>query len=84
MIDKAYVYILKCNDNTLYTGWTNNIESRLNIHNSGNGAKYTRGRLPVTLVYLETLETKSAALSREIAIKRMSKKRKLELINNYE
>lgn len=84
MIDKAYVYILKCNDNTLYTGWTNNIKSRINSHNSGNGAKYTRGRLPVTLVYLETLETKSAALSREIAIKRLSKKRKLELISNYE
>lgn len=84
MIDKAYVYILKCNDNTLYTGWTNNIELRISVHNSGNGAKYTRGRLPVTLVYLETLETRSAALSREIAIKRMSKKQKLELINNYE
>ena len=84
MIDKAYVYILKCNDNTLYTGWTNNIELRISVHNSGNGAKYTRGRLPVTLVYLETLETRSAALSREIAIKRMSKKQKLELISNYE
>ncbi|MBI4857193.1 MAG: GIY-YIG nuclease family protein [Acetobacterium woodii] len=84
MIDKAYVYILKCNDNTLYTGWTNNIELRISVHNSGNGAKYTRGRLPVTLVYLEVLKTKSEALSREIAIKRMSKKQKLELISNYE
>lgn len=84
MIDKAYVYILKCNDNTLYTGWTNNIELRISVHNSGNGAKYTRGRLPVTLVYLEVLKTRSEALSREIAIKRMSKKQKLELISNYE
>ncbi|MCG2731159.1 MAG: GIY-YIG nuclease family protein [Acetobacterium sp.] len=84
MIDKAYVYILKCNDNTLYTGWTNNIEARIGVHNSGNGAKYTRGRLPVTLVYLESFETRSEALSREIAIKRLSKKKKMELISNYE
>jgi putative endonuclease len=84
MIDKAYVYILKCNDNTLYTGWTNNVEARISVHNSGNGAKYTRGRLPVTLVYLESFETRSEALSREVAIKRMSKKQKLELISNYE
>lgn len=51
----AYVYILRCRDESLYTGWTNDLEKRLEAHNSGKGAKYTRGRCPVTLVYSETL-----------------------------
>ena len=50
MIDKAYVYIVKCNDESLYTGWTNNIEKRIKMHNSGQASKYTRARLPVKLV----------------------------------
>ena len=54
----AYTYILKCSDNTLYTGWTSNLEKRLRAHNQGKGAKYTRTRLPVTLVYFEVYETK--------------------------
>ncbi|WP_286946891.1 GIY-YIG nuclease family protein [Acetobacterium sp. UBA5834] len=84
MIDKAHVYIVKCSDDTLYTGWTTQIEARIKAHNAGTGAKYTRGRLPVTLVYWETLTTRSEALSREAAIKKMSKAKKLELIKNHE
>ena len=80
MIDKAYVYIVKCNDNTLYTGWTCNLEARIKVHNSGTGAKYTRGRLPVTLVYWEALNNRSEALSREAVIKKMSKRQKIKLI----
>ncbi len=76
-----YVYILKCSDNTLYTGWTNNLEKRLKIHQSGKGAKYTRGRLPVQLLYFEKFEEKSDALKREIRIKKLSKDQKLKLIN---
>lgn len=84
MIDKAYVYIVKCNDNTLYTGWTSNIDERIRVHNAGTGAKYTRGRLPVTLVYWEALATRSEALSREAAIKKMSRTEKLKMIKHYE
>ena len=84
MIDKAYVYIVKCKDNTLYTGWTRNIEARIRVHNAGTGGKYTRGRLPVTLVYWEALATRSEALSREAAIKKMSRTEKLKMIKNHE
>ena len=52
-----YTYILRCKDNTLYTGWTNNLEKRIEMHNSGKGAKYTKARLPVELVYYEQFET---------------------------
>ena len=75
-----YVYILKCSDNTLYTGWTNNLEKRLKVHQSGKGAKYTRGRLPVELLYFEEFEEKSDALKREIGIKKLSKEKKLKLV----
>lgn len=78
----CYVYILKCSDKTLYTGWTNNLEKRLSCHNSGKGAKYTKYRLPVKIVYFEKLESKSEALKREYAIKQLSRKDKLKLINN--
>ena len=61
----CYVYILECADKTLYTGWTVNLENRLKTHNSGKGAKYTRGRLPVKLVYFEKHNNKSMALKRE-------------------
>ena len=77
-----YTYIVRCNDDTLYTGWTNNIEKRIEDHNSGKGAKYTRSRIPVTLVYYETFETKEEAMSREYAIKRLSRKEKEKLIKN--
>lgn len=81
MIDKAYVYIVKCKDGSLYTGWARDVKHREAVHNSGNGAKYTRSRLPVTLVYWEEHENKSQALKREIAIKKLSRSKKLELIN---
>jgi putative endonuclease len=78
-----YVYILKCNDNTLYTGYTDNPERRLQVHNAGKGAKYTRSRLPVELVYQEAQPDKSAALRREAAIKRLSRAQKLALIAQH-
>ncbi len=77
---KYYVYILRCADDSLYTGWTNDIENRVLTHNSGKGAKYTKARLPATLVYTEELPTKSAALKREYSIKKLTKKQKLALI----
>ncbi len=77
-------YILKCNDNSLYTGWTNDITHRLKMHNEGKGAKYTRGRGPVELVYLEEFETKQEAMSREAKIKRLTRKEKLLLIETYQ
>lgn len=76
----AYTYVLKCSDNTLYTGWTSNLEKRLRAHNQGKGAKYTRTRLPVTLVYFEVYETKKEAMSREFAIKKLSRSQKERLI----
>jgi putative endonuclease len=76
-----FVYILKCSDDTLYTGWTKDLNKRLNKHNEGQGAKYTRGRLPVTLVYYEVYETKEEALKREIKIKKMSRAAKLKMLD---
>lgn len=80
MEKKNYVYILKCSDGTFYTGWTTNLEARVNTHNSGRGAKYTRSRLPVSLVYYEELCDRSAALKREAAIKRLPRDKKAALI----
>ena len=77
-------YILRCSDNTLYTGWTNDIEARLAAHNSGQGAKYTRGRRPVELVYLERFDTRQEAMRREVYIKRLSRADKLKLIGRQE
>ncbi len=78
-----YTYILRCADGTLYCGWTNNLEKRLKTHNSGKGAKYTRCRLPVELVYYEEFETSSEAQSREYKIKTLSREEKLSLIRNF-
>lgn len=74
------VYILRCGDGTLYTGCTNDLPRRLEAHRSGRGAKYTRSRLPVELVYQEEAADRSAALRREIAVKRLSRQEKLALI----
>ncbi|OKZ72242.1 MAG: hypothetical protein BHV87_12710 [Clostridiales bacterium 36_14] len=71
-------YILECSDKTLYTGWTNDMEKRL------EGAKYTRGRTPVKLVYLEVHETKQEAMQREAGIKKLSRKEKEALIQQYQ
>ena len=76
-----YVYILKCADGTLYTGWTNDLEKRLKAHNDGTGSKYTRARLPVALVYFEEYEDKREAMSREWHIKRLTRTQKLKLID---
>lgn len=76
-----YVYILKCSDNTLYTGWTTNLEKRLKVHNTRKGAKYTRVRLPVEIVYFEEFEDKKDAMKREYAIKQLSRQEKLKLID---
>ena len=75
-----FVYILECADKTLYTGWTTCIEARLKAHNGGAGAKYTKTRLPVKLVYKEEFEDKSSALKREIEIKKLSRNQKFNLI----
>lgn len=74
-----HVYILRCRDRTLYTGVAKDLEARLAAHNAGRGAKYTRARLPVKLVYSESAGTRGAALSREHAIKRLSRADKLAL-----
>ena len=74
-----YTYIVECSDGSLYTGWTNNIEKRILAHNEGRGARYTRGRTPVKLVHLEEFETKEEAMSREFAIKQLTREQKLEL-----
>ena len=76
-----YTYILRCSDQTLYTGWTTDIEKRVKKHNSGKGAKYTNGRRPVKLEYLEEFKTKQEAMKREYAIKQLSRDEKFKLIN---
>lgn len=78
-----YTYILECSDGTLYTGWTTDIKKRLLCHNSGRGAKYTRTRLPVKLLYYEEFSTKKEAMSREYYIKKMSRAEKLSLIQMH-
>ncbi len=77
-----YVYVLECADETLYTGYTTDVERRVNEHDSGAGAKYTRGRTPVELVHTEEYETKSAAMSREDEIKQLSRSEKEQLIED--
>ncbi|MBQ1409662.1 MAG: GIY-YIG nuclease family protein [Oscillospiraceae bacterium] len=75
-----YVYLLRCADGTLYCGWTTDLAARVKAHNSGRGAKYTRSRLPVELVYFETYEDRHDALSREWHLKRLSREEKFALI----
>lgn len=78
-----YVYMLRCRDGSLYTGFTDDPERRLAVHNAGKGAKYTRSRLPVTLVYREICADKSEALRREYAIKRLKKAQKEALLKEF-
>jgi putative endonuclease len=80
----AWVYILRCSDGSLYTGWTFDIEQRLKAHNSGRGAKYTRGRLPAVLAYSESAGSLPAALRREREIKGMTRSGKEALISGGE
>ncbi|MBQ1876216.1 MAG: GIY-YIG nuclease family protein [Selenomonas sp.] len=76
----AYTYIVRCADGSLYTGWTDDLEKRVAAHNAGKGAKYTRSRRPVTLVYHETFATPREAMSREWHLKRLTRAQKLALI----
>ena len=78
-----YLYLLRCKDSTLYTGITTDVEKRFEAHQSGKGAKYTRGRGPLELVYRETCGTHSDALKRECAVKALSRLQKQDLIDTY-
>lgn len=80
----AFVYMLRCKDGSLYTGWTNDLQHRLAMHSAGKGAKYTRGRGPLELVYSEELGSKEEALRREAEIKKLSKLKKLELLATWQ
>lgn len=79
----CYTYMLLCSDNTYYTGWTTDLTQRIAAHNKGTGSKYTRARLPVTLAYAETYETKSEAMKREAAIKKLPRKEKEALAASF-
>ncbi|WCK53444.1 GIY-YIG nuclease family protein [Aneurinibacillus sp. Ricciae_BoGa-3] len=78
-----YVYIIRCKDNSLYTGYTNDVTARLKKHNEGKAARYTRGRAPVELAYIEEMADKSAAMRREYEIKQYSKKQKEKLVCSW-
>ena len=78
-----YVYILRCGDGTLYTGVTDDVQRRLAAHRAGKGAKYTRGRGPLELAYTEEQPDRSAALRREIQVKKLTRRQKLELCSSY-
>ena len=80
-MNKNFTYIVECSDHTLYTGWTKDLEKRIEAHNTGKGSKYTKTRRPVRLVYFETFATKEEAMSREYHIKRMSRQEKIKLIS---
>ena len=82
MANTYYVYILRCADDTLYTGWTTDVTKRVKTHSSGKGAKYTRARLPVELVYTEEFEDKIEAQKREYAIKQLTRAEKEALIES--
>jgi len=77
-----YTYIVECADGSLYCGWTNDLEKRIADHNAGKGAKYTKTRLPVKLVYFEEFDTKEEAMSREWHIKQLRREQKLKLIGS--
>ena len=81
---RNYTYMVECSDGSLYTGWTICIEKRLKDHNSGKGARFTRGRGPVKLRYLEISDTKSEAMKREAAIKKLNHAQKIQLIRQGE
>ena len=78
---KWFVYMLRCKDNSIYTGITNDLKKRIETHLSGNGSKYLRGKLPLKLVYRESFQDRSTASKREIEIKKLNKKEKELLIN---
>lgn len=79
-----YTYIVRCRDGSLYTGWTNNLEGRMKAHNENRGAKYTKPRLPVSLVYYEVFETKEEAMRREAEIKKLPKLKKEQIVAQFD
>ncbi len=79
-----YTYIVTCSDGSLYTGWTNDLERRIQAHNSGRGAKYTKSRRPVALAYYEEFSTKEEAMRREWEIKHMTRQEKMRMISAFE
>ena len=81
MVHTCYCYIVECADGTYYTGWAIDPERRVAVHNQGRGARYTRMRLPVKLVYVEEQPDRKSAMRREIAIKKMDRVRKIKLID---
>lgn len=81
---KSYMYVVRCADNTLYTGYTTDINRRLKTHNAGKGAKYTKTRLPVELIYFESFDDKSSAMKAEAAFKRKNRQAKLKYINKHD
>ena len=80
---KHYAYIVQCADNSYYCGYTNDLEKRIETHNRGQGAKYTRARLPVVLVYYEVFDSKQEAMSREWHLKQLSHHDKMELAKGF-
>ncbi len=80
---KAYMYVVECADGTLYTGYTTDVDKRIKTHNSGKGAKYTRSRLPVKLIYQESFDSKEAAMSAEAYFKQKTRQQKLEYIEEH-
>ncbi|MBR6444680.1 MAG: GIY-YIG nuclease family protein [Firmicutes bacterium] len=80
--NKNYVYIVECSDGSLYTGWTTDVAKRVEAHNSGKGAKYTRSRRPVKLVHYEEFPTKEKALRREAQIKKLTPAKKRQLFSS--
>ena len=81
MAEHWYLYILRCGDGTLYTGITTDVEKRLEAHRTGKGAKYTRGRSPLELVYRECCDSHSHALKREAAVKKLSRQEKEKMLS---
>ena len=81
--EKNYIYILICSDNTLYTGWTNDLEKRILNHNTKKGAKYTKNRLPAFLVYFETFDNKIDAMKREYFLKTLKRNEKEDIIKTF-
>ncbi|MFC7167285.1 GIY-YIG nuclease family protein [Halospeciosus flavus] len=79
-MSEHYVYVLECADGTFYTGYTTDVERRVDEHDAGEGAKYTRGRTPVELRYVEAFGSKSTAMSREYEIKQLSRRQKEKLV----
>ncbi|WP_297689876.1 GIY-YIG nuclease family protein [uncultured Anaerococcus sp.] len=78
-----FVYMVRCSDNSLYTGYTNDLDKRIEVHNTGKGAKYTKSRLPVSIVFYRRVDSKSIGLRLEARLKKLSKKKKEDLVQKF-